>query len=312
MAPGAPRRHGPLASPAVRARAWALGVDLAQVPAGGTAGRIMQADLDAFVARGGGAQPPAPAPAARPAGAPAAVAPVAAGGAATQTIKVVGLRRKIAQKMQESKRRIPHFTYVEEVDVTELEALRAHLNAKWGESRGQLTPLPFIVRAIVLAVPEFPQVNARFDDEAGVITQHEAVHMGIATQTPAGLLVPVLRDAQALDLWTIGAEVARVSALARSGKSSRDELTGSTLTITSLGRLGGIVSTPVINHPEVAIVGVNRIAERPVIREGAVVARRLMNLSSSFDHRVVDGALAAEFVQRVRERLEQPALLFVQ
>jgi len=214
--------------------------------------------------------------------------------------------------MLESKRRIPHYTYVEEVDVGELEALRAVLNGKWGVQRGHLTMLAFLIRAVVLAVRTFPQVNARFDDEAGVITRHDAVHVGIATQTGAGLMVPVLRDAQARDLWSCAAEVVRLSDAARSGKSVRDELAGSTITISSLGRLGGIMSTPVINHPEVAIVGVNRIALRPTIRDGAVVARQLMNLSSSFDHRVVDGAQAAAFVQCLRDHLEHPALLFVE
>ena len=300
-----PARSGassrPLASPAVRALAWELGVDLAGVAATGTAGRITRSDVETVAARGGAR------PAAR------ARAPVAtAGSDATEAIRIVGLRRRIAQKMQESKRRIPHFTYVEEVDVTELEALRAHLNAKWGASRGKLTLLPFLVRAVVLAVREFPMVNARFDDEAGVVTRHVAVHAGIATQTPAGLVVPVLRDAQAHDLWSSAAEIARLAESARSGKAVRDELSGSTITITSLGKLGGIVTTPVINHPEVAIVGVNRVAERPVIRDGAVVARLLMNLSSSFDHRVVDGADAAAFIQRVRELVEHPATLFVE
>jgi 2-oxoisovalerate dehydrogenase E2 component (dihydrolipoyl transacylase) len=285
----------------VRALAWELGVDLAGVAATGTAGRITRSDVETVAARGGAR------PAAR-ARAPAATA----GSDATEAIRIVGLRRRIAQKMQESKRRIPHFTYVEEFDVTELEALRAHLNAKWGASRGKLTLLPFLVRAVVLAVREFPMVNARFDDEAGVVTRHVAVHAGIATQTPAGLVVPVLRDAQAHDLWSSAAEIARLAESARSGKAVRDELSGSTITITSLGRLGGIVTTPVINHPEVAIVGVNRVAERPVIRDGAVVARLLMNLSSSFDHRVVDGADAAAFIQRVRELVEHPATLFVE
>jgi len=300
-----PARSGassrPLASPAVRALAWELGVDLAGVAATGTAGRITRSDVETVAARGGAK------PAAR------ARAPVAtAGSDATEAIRIVGLRRRIAQKMQESKRRIPHFTYVEEFDVTELEALRAHLNAKWGASRGKLTLLPFLVRAVVLAVREFPMVNARFDDEAGVVTRHVAVHAGIATQTPAGLVVPVLRDAQAHDLWSSAAEIARLAESARSGRAVRDELSGSTITITSLGKLGGIVTTPVINHPEVAIVGVNRVAERPVIRDGAVVARLLMNLSSSFDHRVVDGADAAAFIQRVRELVEHPATLFVE
>ncbi len=290
----------PIASPAVRARAWELGVDLRDVTATGSAGRIVQADLDAHVARGGARTKPVSAP--RAAGA----------SDATHDVKIVGLRRKIAQKMQESKRRIPHYTYVEEVDVTEIEALRARLNEKWGAERGRLTLLTFLVRAVVLAVREFPMVNARFDDEAGVLTRYDAVHVGIATQTPAGLVVPVVRDAQANDLWSNAAEIARLADAARSGKAVRAELTGSTITITSLGKLGGIVTTPVINHPEVAIVGVNKIAARPVIRDGAVVARQLMNLSSSFDHRVVDGADAAAFIQSVRRYVEQPAMLFVE
>jgi 2-oxoisovalerate dehydrogenase E2 component (dihydrolipoyl transacylase) len=284
----------------VRARAWELGIDLAQLRGTGPAGRIVQADLDAFVAGGGARSAPRAAPA-RP----------AAASDATQTIKVIGLRRKIAQKMQESKRRIPHYAYVEEVDVTEVEALREHLNAKWQGQRAHLTPLAFIVRAMALAAAEFPQVNAVFDDEVGVLTRHTGVHVGMATQTEFGLLVPVLRDAQVLDLWGIATEAARVAAVARSGKAARSELTGSTITVTSLGKLGGIVTTPVINHPEVAIVGVNKIAARPVIRGGAVVPRLMMNLSSSFDHRVIDGAVAAAFVQSLRERLEHPATLFV-
>ena len=302
--PAAPPRAAPgaraIASPAVRARAWELGVDLKDVAATGTAGRITQADLDAHAARAGARplRPPRPA--------------AAAHDDATESIKIVGLRRRIAQKMQESKRRIPHYTYVEELDVTELEALRAQLNATWGAERGRLTLLPFLVRAIVLAVRDFPMVNARFDDEAGVLTRHAAVHAGIATQTPSGLVVPVLRDAQARDLWSSAAEIARLAESARSGKAVRDELSGSTITITSLGRLGGIVSTPVINLPEVAIVGVNRIAVRPMIRDGAVVPRKMMNLSSSFDHRVVDGAYGAGFVQSLRGYLEHPATLFVE
>jgi 2-oxoisovalerate dehydrogenase E2 component (dihydrolipoyl transacylase) len=298
---GVPSRR-PIAAPALRARAWELGIDLADVPATGTAGRITQRDLDAYAASG------------KPRARPAPPAPTAAppGSDATHTEKIVGLRRKIAQRMQESKRRIPHFTYVEEIDVTELEALRDRLNAKWGEARGHLTLLAFLVRAVVLAVREVPQVNARFDDEAGVITRHDAVHVGIATQTAGGLMVPVLRDAQQRDLWSSASEIVRLAQAAHSGRIVRDELAGSTITITSLGRLGGIVSTPVINHPEVAIVGVNRIVLRPTIRDGAVVARQLMNLSSSFDHRVVDGAQAAAFVQLMRDVLEHPALLFAQ
>ena len=304
-APSTASHDRPIASPAVRARAWESGVDLNDVPASGTAGRIVQADLDAYIASG--ALPSVPSVPSTPLPARGPSRPEA-----THAVKIVGLRRKIAQKMQESKRRIPHFSYVEEVDVSELEALRERLNAKWGAQRGRLTLLPFLVRAIVLAAREFPHVNARFDDEAGVITRHDAVHVGIATQTDAGLMVPVLRDAQARNLWGCAAEVTRLADAARNGKIVRDELSGSTITITSLGRLGGIVSTPVINHPEVAIVGVNRIVLRPVIRDGAVVARQMMNLSSSFDHRVVDGALAAGFVQCLRDHLEHPATLFVE
>ncbi len=194
----------------------------------------------------------------------------------------------------------------------ELEALRTQLNAKWGAQRAHLTLLPFLIRAMVLAAREHPQVNARFDDEAGVLTRFDDVHLGIATQTEAGLMVPVLRDARSRDLWASAAEVARLADGARAGKLVRDELAGSTITLTSLGKLGGIASTPVINHPEVAIVGVNRIVQRPVIRDGAVLARPMMNLSSSFDHRVVDGAIGAAFVQSLRELLEHPATLFVE
>jgi len=268
------------------------------VPASGPAGRILRSDLEAYAGRAGGG------------GAPAA-ARAAAHAPGTRQIKIVGLRRVIAQRMQESKRRIPHYTYVEEVDVTELEALRSQLNRKWAKVRGHLTLLPFLIQAIAQSAREYPQVNARFDDETGVLTQFDAVHVGIATQTDAGLMVPVLRDAQVRDLWSNAAELARLADAARTGKAVRDELMGSTITITSLGRLGGVVSTPVINHPEVAIVGVNRIVARPMIVEGTVAARQMMNLSSSFDHRVVDGAYAAAFVQNVRGLLEHPATLFI-
>ena len=299
--PSAATGDRPIASPALRRRAWELGIDLHAVAGSGPGGRIMQADLDAHAARA----TPAVAAAA------AAVVPAPSPVREDQQLRITGLRRKIAQKMQESKRRIPHFTYVEEVDVTELEALRARLNEKHGAERGRLTLLPLLVRAIVLAVREFPQLNARFDDEAGVVTRVAAVHLGLATQTDAGLMVPVLRDADTRDLWANAAEIARLAEAARAGKALRDELTGSSITLTSLGALGGIVSTPVINHPEVAIVGVNRIVTRPVIRDGAIVARQIMNLSSSFDHRVVDGLNAAQFVQALRGALECPALLFV-
>jgi len=296
----APREERPIASPAVRRRAWELGVDLRSVAAAGTAGRITQADLDAHVAD----RPPRQ-PAAAPIGRDAERHD-------EEAIKVIGLRRRIAIKMQESKRRIPHFTYVEEVDVTDLEVLREQLNAKWGAERQRLTLLPFLARAMVRAVRTFPQLNARFNDEDGVVTRHGAVHLGIATQTPNGLMVPVVRHAEARDLWSTAAEIERLADLARSGRATRAELTGSTITVTSLGALGGIASTPVINYPEVAIVGVNRIVERPTWRSGVVLPRRLMNLSSSFDHRVVDGIDAAQFVQALRAYLETPATLFVE
>ncbi|MGN6528579.1 MAG: dihydrolipoamide acetyltransferase family protein [Burkholderiaceae bacterium] len=291
----------PVASPAVRAHAWDLGIDLQYVQGSGPAGRITREDIDAYAQRGkvGGS-------------APSARDTRYARRDDEERIEVIGLRRKIAQKMQDAKRRIPHFAYVEEVDVTELEALRAKLNQKFGAQRGKLTMLPFIMRAVILAVREYPQMNARFDDEAGVVVRSGAVHLGMATQTEAGLMVPVLAHAETLDLWQCAAEVSRLASASRSGKATRDELTGSTITITSLGALGGIVTTPVINAPEVAIVGVNRVVERPMIRDGLVVARKMMNLSSSFDHRVVDGIHAAEFVQVIRGYLENPATLFVE
>ncbi|WP_175735801.1 dihydrolipoamide acetyltransferase family protein [Burkholderia ambifaria] len=295
LAPG----ERPLASPAVRQRAWDMGIELRYVRGTGEAGRILHADLDAYARTGG----------------------TAAGGAQARgyderndetEVPVIGLRRAIARKMQEAKRRIPHFSYVEEIDVTELESLRSELNRRHGDARGRLTPLPLLIRAMVIALRDFPQINARYDDEAGVVTRYGAVHMGVATQTDSGLTVPVLRHAEARDVWSISAEIARLADAVRANRAQRDELTGSTITISSLGALGGIMSTPVINHPEVGIVGVNRIVERPMIRDGAIVARKLMNLSSSFDHRVVDGADAAEFIQAVRGLLERPALLFVE
>jgi 2-oxoisovalerate dehydrogenase E2 component (dihydrolipoyl transacylase) len=305
----APAAYGskPLASPSVRRHARELDIDLYEVPGSGPGGRIVHADLDAWAAR-------AAAPVSAPARAPAALAHAAAYAERTdeEQVPIVGLRRRIAQRMQESKRRIPHFSYVEEVDVTELEALRGQLNARHGAQHGKLTLLPFVVRALVLGLRDFPQINARFDDEAGVVTRFGAVHVGVAAQTEQGLVVPVLRHAEARDLWSNATEIARLAEAARSGRATRNELSGSTITITSLGALGGIVTTPVINHPEVAIVGVNRIVERPMIRAGAVVARKMMNLSSSFDHRVIDGMHAAEFVQALRALLECPALLFVE
>ncbi|MDL2355551.1 MAG: dihydrolipoamide acetyltransferase family protein [Pseudomonadota bacterium] len=292
----------PLAPPAVRQRAWDLGIELQYVHGSGPAGRISHADLDDYVARGqAGARGGASAGDAR-----------YAQREGEQAVPIIGLRRKIAEKMQDAKRRIPHFTYVEEIDVTEIEALRQQLNTRWGGERGRLTLLPLLMRAIVLGVRSFPQVNARFDDDAGIVTRYNAVHIGIATQTEPGLMVPVVRNAEARDPWSNAAEVARLAEAARSGKALREELSGSTITITSLGALGGIVTTPVINHPEVAIVGVNRMVERPMIRDGAVVARKMMNLSCSFDHRVVDGMYAAQFVQAIRGYLECPATLFVE
>lgn len=280
-----------LASPAVRARARDLGVDLATVkPAQGD--RVRHSDLDAYLRYAG------------------AAAPVrAAEREEVEEVKVVGLRRRIAENMAESKRNIPHFAYVEELDVTEVEKLRTALNAERG-ARQKLTLLPFLAKAITLALPDFPMINARYDDTAGIVARHAPVHLGIATQTGNGLTVPVIRNADALDLWQLAAEITRLAEAARTGKAGREELSGSTITITSLGALGGIASTPVINRPEVAIVGVNRIVERPAVVDGRIEVRKLMNLSSSFDHRVVDGWDAARFIQAVKRLIETPALLF--
>jgi 2-oxoisovalerate dehydrogenase E2 component (dihydrolipoyl transacylase) len=287
-----------LASPAVRQRAKELGVDLAQVhPAAGD--RVKHSDLDAFLKYQGGGSAPTR----------GHVAPIAAGEDEVEEIKVTGLRRRIAENMAEAKRRIPHFAYVDEVDVTAVEALRAAMNETRGE-RPKLTTLPFLIKAISKAARDFPMVNARFDDEAGVVQRHSAVHLGMATQTDAGLSVPVIRDAQAYDVWGLAAEIVRLADAARRGKAKREELSGSTITLTSLGALGGIVSTPVINRPEVAIVGVNKMVERPVVIDGRIEVRKMMNLSSSFDHRVVDGMDAAKFIQAVRKLIEVPALLF--
>ena len=296
-----PKTEAVLASPAVRARARQLGVELHIVHGSGPSGRVTHADLDhVIVAPGDRALRPV------------RRAAQASGGDAVDEQKIVGIRRKIAERMQEASRRIPHFSYVEEVDVTALEELRQHLNEEHAAQRGKLTPLAFIVRAIVRAVAAHPGINARFDDENGVLQRHAAVHLGIATQTPHGLLVPVLRDAGSLGLWESAAEAVRLATAAREGKATREELSGSTITVTSLGALGGIASTPIINYPEVAVVGVNRIAERPVVRSGQVVVRSMMNLSSSFDHRVIDGWNAASFIQSVKRLLEQPATLFVE
>jgi 2-oxoisovalerate dehydrogenase E2 component (dihydrolipoyl transacylase) len=286
----------PLASPAVRKQAWDRGIELRFVPGTGPGGRITHEDLAAY--------------------AEGEVRPVDARDSAlarrdgVSDVPITGLRRTIAERLQEAKRRIPHFSYVEECDVTGLEELREHLNAS-ADGRPRLTVLPFLMRAIVRAVEEHPQINARFDDDGGVLHRHYAVHIGVATQTDGGLMVPVAHHAETLDLWQAAAEIARLAEAARSGKTKREELIGSTITITSLGRLGGIASTPIINYPEVAIVGVNRIVERPVVHRGTIVVRKMMNLSSSFDHRIVDGWEAASFIQRIRGYLEQPATLFI-
>lgn len=288
----------PLASPAVRKHALDAGIQLRLVQGSGPAGRILHEDLEAFLLQS-------------PAQNKTAANPYAERNSEEQ-IPVIGMRRKIAQRMQDATRRAAHFSYVEEIDVTALDELRVHLNDKHGATRGKLTLLPFIVRAMVVALREFPQINARYDDEAQVITRLGAVHVGVATQSDVGLMVPVVRHAEARSLWGNAEEIARLATAARNGKASRDELSGSTITLTSLGALGGIVSTPVLNLPEVAIVGVNRIVERPMVIKGQIVVRKMMNLSSSFDHRVVDGMDAAQFIQAIRGLLEQPASLFLE
>ncbi|AXQ28586.1 2-oxo acid dehydrogenase subunit E2 [Solimonas sp. K1W22B-7] len=287
----------PQTSPAVRRLARETGIDLASVPGSGPRGRILREDVQAAATR---SKAQSPAAVARP--------------AATDTveaIRIIGMRRKIAEAMQRSKQRIPHFAYVEEVDVTELDALRQHLNDLHGKTRGKLTLLPFLMQCLIRLAPRFPQINATYDDEAGVLYRHSALHVGIAAQTPQGLVVPVVHNAQTLDLWGCGNEIRRLAEAARSGKARREELSGSTITITSLGPMGGIASTPVINAPEVAIIGVNKMVLRPMIREGAVVPRQMMNLSSSFDHRIVDGYDAAEFIQAIKTMLEHPATIFM-
>lgn len=304
-APAAARDVRVATSPAIRRRAHEAGVDLRQVSGSGPNGRIVPKDLEAYVARR--AQAPTPLRTA-PKGVPAA-RPAPAG--ATQEIKVIGLRRVIAQRMSEAKRNIPHFAYVEELDITELESLRRHLNGRLPAGAAALTYLPFLALALVRVLRDFPQCNAHYDGERGVIVRYAAVHLGVATQTPDGLKVPVVHDAQARPLWDLAAEMRRVSEAARTNKAKREELTGSTITITSLGKLGGIASTPIINAPEVAIIGVNRAIERPVVVDGAIAIRRTMNLSSSFDHRFVDGYDAAAMIQALKECLEHPATIFI-
>ena len=283
-----PMRQGRvMASPANRRRAREAGIDLATVVGSGPGGRILRADLN---------------------GTPHVAV---ADAADTTEIKVIGLRRLIAERMSEAKRTIPHFAYVEEVDVTELESLRTHLNHSRPKDMGSLSYLPLVVMALTRVLETFPQCNVLYDAERGVLVRHRAMHVGIATQTPDGLKVPVVRNAQALGLWELAAEIRRLAERARSNKATREELVGSTITVTSLGKLGGIASTPIINAPEVAIIGLNKAVERPVVHQGAVVVRRIMNLSSSFDHRFVDGYDAAAMIQALKERLEHPATIFI-
>jgi 2-oxoisovalerate dehydrogenase E2 component (dihydrolipoyl transacylase) len=289
----------PTAAPAVRQRAAALGIDLGSVSGSGPEGRVVHGDLDAQLTRNGRSNRPA------------AATDNGTTDDVVDEVPVIGLRRNIAQRMEIAKARIPHFTYVEEIDVSEVERLRAQLNQDHGDNAVRLTVLPFLMRAMVVAIRDFPQMNARYDDENGHVNRHRSVHLGVAAQTAKGLMVPVVKNADRRDLWDCAEEVARLSTAARNGKITLEELTGSTITISSLGSLGGIVSTPIINYPEVAIVGVNKISTRPVYVDGAVLPRQIMNLSSSFDHRVVDGSDAAEFIQRIRALLETPALLFM-
>ena len=287
-----------LASPAIRRRAREAGVDLSQVRGSGPAGRIRHADLDAYIAADGAVTGAAP-------------SSYSTKRTDVTEVKVVGLRRKIAEQMTISKSTIPHFSYFEEVDVTELEALRQALNASRDESQPKLTYLPFIMLALSRIMPEHPECNANYDDQGGVVARHGAVHIGIATQTDRGLYVPVVKHVEAMDAWQAAAEMQRVASAARDGTASLEDLTGSTFTITSLGRDGGLGATPIINHPEVAILGVHKARDMPVVRDGQIVVRRIMNLSSSFDHRVVDGADGAALVQHLRRMLEHPALIFM-
>lgn len=294
-----PSAPGPrvMASPATRRRAREAGIDLREVKGSGPGGRITRADLGGSLAEVGQGAGTGTAGAAR---------------SGSEEIRIIGLRRQIAQRLSEAKREIPHFAYVEEVDVTELESLRGHLNARQGTEVAPLSYLPFIVAALARVLVDFPQCNATYDASRGVLLRHHAVHVGIATQGPDGLLVPVVRHAEALSLGRLAAEIRRLAEAARSRKATRDELSGSTITVTSLGKLGGIASTPVINAPEVAIVGVNKAVERPVVLHGTIAIRRIMNLSSSFDHRFVDGYDAAAMIQALKDRLEHPATIFIQ
>jgi 2-oxoisovalerate dehydrogenase E2 component (dihydrolipoyl transacylase) len=304
-----------LTSPAIRRRAKEAGIDLKQVAGSGPQGRIVRQDFEAYAAARTGGRPSTGGAVATFPTAPALAARPAAGGqrpsGGTEEIKIIGLRRLIAQRMSDAKRNIPHFAYVEEVDLTELESLRRHLNTKVEPGSPALTYLPFLALALVRVLADFPQCNAHYEADRGVIVRHRAVHLGIATQTPDGLKVPVVRDAQLRSLWDVAAEMRRVTEAARTNRATREELAGSTITLTSLGKLGGIASTPIINAPEVAIVGINRAVERPMVVGGAITVRRMMNLSSSFDHRFVDGYDAAAMIQALKERLEHPATIFV-
>jgi 2-oxoisovalerate dehydrogenase E2 component (dihydrolipoyl transacylase) len=288
-------QHGPKAAPAVRARADALGIDLASIKGTGPQGQILHRDLDAVLLRRQAGEIPLSRDARQ----------------GIEEVRVIGLRRQIARAMQEAKRRIPHFSYVEEVDVTALETLRSDLNERRAEGRPRLTLLPFLILALVKVLPDHPGINAHFDDDEGIIRRHADIHVGIATQTKDGLVVPVIRHANTLGLFDIAIEITRLSEAARAGKASREELSGSTITISSLGPLGGIAATPIIKPPEVAIVAVNKIVTRPVVHDDRIVARKMMNLSSSFDHRVVDGFDAASFIQGLKTCLEEPATLLV-
>ena len=290
-----------LASPAVRQRAREANIDLQIVAGSGPGGRISHADLDRHIAGGAsGASSFAP-----------IGATVKTKLTGTEDVKVIGLRRKIADSMMSSYSTIAHFSYFEEVDITALEELRQHLNATRPEGAPKLTYLPFIMQALVKALKESPECNALYDDEANVVTRHQAIHLGIATQTDRGLYVPVVKHVEAMDIWQSASEMVRVTSATRDGKASADELSGSTFTITSLGRLGGLGATPIINKPEVGILGVHNAKERAVVRNGQIVVRRMMNLSSSWDHRVVDGHDGATLVQKVKTLLENPATIFM-
>jgi 2-oxoisovalerate dehydrogenase E2 component (dihydrolipoyl transacylase) len=308
-----PRQGRVMASPANRRRAREAGIDLSTVAGSGPGGRILREDLVAARSRSAANTSVAETAVSRPVARPRPAGADVSAETSTETseIKVIGLRRLIAERMSEAKRTIPHFAYVEEVDVTELESLRLHLNLSRPADAASLSYLPLVVMALTKVLESFPQCNVLYDAERGVLVRHRAVHMGIATQTSEGLKVPVVRNAQSLGLWEVAAEIRRLAERARSNKATRDELVGSTITVTSLGKLGGIASTPIINAPEVAIIGLNKAIERPVVHHGAVAVRRIMNLSSSFDHRFVDGYDAAAMIQALKELLEHPAMIFI-